>query len=268
MINYGIFFTKGSTVIRLPLNPEELPDIQASNNETYNILGLGDVTSIRRPAQRTISISGLFPARPESYVLTPNQFWTPEQYINFFRDAMMNGDTLVYTPVRYMEDGSPFATSDVGFTCTIEGFEVTEKGGETGDFWYKLSIKEYRNYSPQTVKIDFKKSVKTVTQSKTREVPKDVFVVGDKVQVNGTVTQNPSGTGTKKDVSGATGTVVRKDTSKPQQIAVRDDVTGAVAFAKETALKLVTNVSNTLLRSAGIKGGISGLIGTSYSDRA
>ena len=28
--NYGIFFTKGGTVIRLPVNPEELPALARS----------------------------------------------------------------------------------------------------------------------------------------------------------------------------------------------------------------------------------------------
>ena len=41
--NYGIFFTKGSTVIRLPVNPEELPESRENANSEYNVLGVGPI---------------------------------------------------------------------------------------------------------------------------------------------------------------------------------------------------------------------------------
>ena len=193
MNNYGIFFTLGSKVIRLPVNPEELPDSLAGLNETYDILGIGEVTAIRTPAQREIEISGLFPARVDTFVVTPNQFMKPEEYIKFFRDAMYNKDTLIYTPVRYMDDGTPFASEDIGFTCTVESFEVKESGAETGDFYYTLLIKEYRDYTPQQVKVapGSVTAKKTATKTKTRSVPKDEPVVGAKGTASGKAYSQP-----------------------------------------------------------------------------
>ena len=153
MIKYGIFFSLDKTVIRLPINPETLPDSLEGDNEQYNILGIGEVTVPRIPRQRAVDIESYFPGKVDPSVLTPNGFWVPEKYINFFRNAMKNKSILQYTPVRYYEDGTPFSTSDTGFKCTVENFEVEERGGETGDFYYTLSIKEYRDYSPQKVKV-------------------------------------------------------------------------------------------------------------------
>lgn len=193
MNDYGIFFTLGSKVIRLPVNPEELPDSLVGLNETYDILGIGEVTAIRTPAQREIEISGLFPARVGSYVVTPNQFMKPEEYIKFFRDAMYNKNTLIYTPVRYMEDGTPFASGDIGFVCTVESFDVKEVGNETGDFYYTLRVKEYRDYTPQQVKTvpGSVTTKKTATKTKTRSVPKDEPVVGTKGTASGKVYSQP-----------------------------------------------------------------------------
>lgn len=240
MNNYGIFFTLGSTVVRLPLNPAELPDTLSGTNETYNILGIGEVTALRKPAQRTISISGLFPGRAESFVHTPNQFWVPEKYIDFFRSAMNDRSVLIYTPVRYMEDGTPFATNDIGFKCTVEGFEVTEKGGETGDFYYSLSIKEYRDYLPQKVKVEFKNNVKTVTETQTRSVPADVITVGSSVKVNGPVASTSSGKsysgGSSKTTSTNTeATVKRVEPKQPYPYCV-ENARGTIGWTTKASL--------------------------------
>lgn len=191
-IKWGIFFTLGTKVIRLPINPETLPDVMDGNNEAYNVLGIGEITRQRRPLQRVIEISSYFPAKVTSSVLTPNQFMTPEDYIQFFRGAMENKSVLTYTPVRYLEDGTPYDISDTGFKVTVESFSVEERGGETGDFYYTLNIKEYRDYSPITVKVQTQpasaqntQETKTVTQEKTRSVPKTEIVVGSICEANG-----------------------------------------------------------------------------------
>ena len=250
MNNWGIFFTLGSDVIRLPINPEELPDTTESTNETYNVLGIGDVTAIRKPAQRTVTIASFFPARPESYVLTPNKFMRPEEYISFFRNAMQNGSILIYTPVRYMEDGTPFATNDTGFKCTVEGFEVTEKGGQTGDFYYSLSIKEYRDYAPITVKVQTKTEETasgttedtTVTQAKTREVPKTEIVVGSVCEANGKYYYTSYGEEPHGNASGRRCIVKRivdKKRKAPYNVKGADGK--SMGWIAESSLKVVEN---------------------------
>ena len=88
MINYGIFFTYGGRVIRLPINPEELPVVREGNNQTYNVLGIGDITVQRIPKQRVITIESYFPGRSDSNVLTWRGFEPPEFYIDFFRKTI------------------------------------------------------------------------------------------------------------------------------------------------------------------------------------
>lgn len=238
---YGLFFTLGSKVIRLPVNPEELPDSLPGNNETYNILGIGDVTALRTPQQRVVDINGLFPARVESYVLTPNRFMKPEEYIKFFRDAMYNRSILIYTPVRYLENGTPFATDDLGFPCTVENFEVKESGAETGDFYFSLSIKEYRDYAPQTVKAELKvtptATQTVVTTTPTRSVPEDELVVGTPVQVNGPVSQQlVDNSDVDTQVSGQTAYIARISSAKTKPYLLKGSTGGYLGWAPKPAL--------------------------------
>lgn len=270
MNNYGIFFTKDKTVIRLPMNPEVLPDTLVGNNETYNVLGIGDVTVPRIPQQRVVEIASYFPATITYDVLTPNQFWLPEKYIEFFRSAMQNGDILTYTPVRYMENGKPFATSDPGFKCTVESFNVEERGGETGDFYYTLTIKEYRSYAPQTVKVQVQKKKTTqqqeekkqeekkVTVAPARQIPNDEIVVNKEVVVNGPVTQQLTTEPEKpKAVTGKTGIVSRIDTAKEAAYLIKEPLSGGIIgwAVKQSLTPIINNALNTTQPQKGGGGG-------------
>lgn len=186
MINYGIFFSYGGRVIRLPINPEELPVVREGNNQTYNVLGIGDVTVQRLPKQKVVTIESFFPGRADSNTLTWRGFEPPEFYIDFFQKAMDEKRVLVYTPSKHLEDGQPFDTEDTGFQCTVEAFTTTEKGGETGDFYYSLTIKEWRDFSPLRVKTRTTTSGEVAASfTPTRETPASQLVVGTRVLANG-----------------------------------------------------------------------------------
>lgn len=199
MINYGLFFTYETTVIRLPINPEEIPVAITGNNAIYNVLGLGEVTVPRRPKQKIIEIESYFPGRVTPAVLTPNKFMTPDEYIDFFETAQREKRILTFTPVRYYEDGDPYFISDTGFKCTVENFEYSERGGETGDFYYALKIQEHRDYTPLSVVV-IKESKEPeapveVAQEVQRPVPKDEIVVGSHCYANGTYWSTSYGSG-------------------------------------------------------------------------
>ena len=132
--HFGLFFTRDDTVLRLPVNPEKLPVAREADNGAYNVLGVGPIMVPRTPKQREVTISSFFPGRVFSGVLTPNEFKTPEFYIVFFERAMNEKAILLYTPVRYYENGEPFMTGDEGFQALVTQFNTEERGGETGDF--------------------------------------------------------------------------------------------------------------------------------------
>ena len=59
--NFGLFFTRDGTVIRLPVNPEKLPVARDNDNGDYNVLGIGPIMVPRTPKQRVVTISSFFP---------------------------------------------------------------------------------------------------------------------------------------------------------------------------------------------------------------
>lgn len=151
--NFGLFFARDNVVIRLPVNPEKLPVERDNENDDYNVLGIGPIMVPRTPSLRVVTISSYFPGRVFPGVLTSGRFEPPEFYINFFESAMKDKVPIVYTVSRFYEDGTPFMTGDTGMTVLVTQFNTEERGGETGDFYYDLTLTEYRDYTPQTFQI-------------------------------------------------------------------------------------------------------------------
>lgn len=144
---YKLYFSSGAAVIALPINPEKLPETLSADNGTYNVLGLGPIMQPRTPNLRTVSISGLLPGRR-----LPGQtgiHLPPAVYMAFFTTAMKKKSPIVYTPVRFYENGVPFLGPSLGFRCLVTSFKAEERGAETGDFYFDLSLTEYKDYSPQ-----------------------------------------------------------------------------------------------------------------------
>ena len=145
---YRIYFSRDSTVLPLPINPEKLPETKDADNGEYNVLGLGPVMQPRTPKLRKVTISGLFPGRRLPW-MSAAVFLPPSVYIAFFKSAMDQKAPIVYTPVRYYENGTPFLGGGMGFECLVTSFKTEERGGETGDFYFDLTITEYKDFSPQ-----------------------------------------------------------------------------------------------------------------------
>lgn len=241
MNNFGLFFTRDSTVIRLPVNPDTLPVVKEGNNGDYNVLGLGQIMVPRIPNLRTVEIESHFPGRVSPMTLTGGGFREPEFYLDFFQSAMDEKAPILYTPVRYYENGEPFAAGITGFRVLVSSFRYEERGGQTGDFYYTLSLTEYRDYSPKLLKIQSKgKKLKKATPKKTREIPKGQLTVGATAIANGnwyytSYREEPHGTGSGRRVK-----ITRiVDGSRPCPIHVASESGGPLGWMDAGSLQVV-----------------------------
>lgn len=169
MPKYKLYFSRDSTVLALPINPEKLPETISADNGKYNVLGLGQIMQPRTPDLRTVSISGLLPGRR-----LPGQtgiHLPPAVYMDFFTSAMKKKTPIVYTPVRVYENGLPFLGPSLGFPCLVTSFKAEERGGETGDFYFDLSLSEYRDFSPQRAVVQGEGQTGTFTPATAEDSP-------------------------------------------------------------------------------------------------
>lgn len=247
--NYGLFFYREDTdlLVRLPVNPEKLPVARGNENDDYNVLGLGPIMAPRLPSLRVVSISSFFPGRVSSLVLVPNELQPPEFYIQFFEGAMREKVPILYTPVRYYEDGTPFMTGDPGFEVLVTQFDTEERGGETGDFYYDLELTEYKSYDPQTIQVQQAANAATstpatATTEPARSVPKGQLVVGSVCVANGPYYYTSYGDEPHGSGSGQRVTVSRiVDLSRAAPYLINAESGGMLGWTAASSLQAVTD---------------------------
>lgn len=242
--NYGLFFKRDSLLIRLPVNPEKLPVARDTKNDNYNVLGIGPIMVPRTPSLKVIKISSFFPGRVSSFVLTPNEFKTPEFYIQFFESAMKDKAPIIYTAVRYYENGQPFMTGDPGLSVLVTQFDTEERGGETGDFYYDLELTEYRDYSPQTMTIQSGSTNQPAqaTTKATRSIPAGQIVAGSTCIANGRYYYTSYGDSPYGNANGQRVVVSRiVDLSRTAPYLIQGESGGTLGWTDATALQVVSS---------------------------
>lgn len=241
---YGLYLSREGTTVRLPVNPESYAITRDSNNGNYDVLGAGPIMIPRTPKLQIASWSGLLPGRAGmGAVVTGGVFQLPEFYIRFIQAAMDEKIPVRFVANRYMEDGAPIF--DTNMEVLITRFKTEERGGETGDFYYEISLSEYRDYSPKTVTFQQTAAGGPVQASAetARSVPKGKLTVGQAVTVNGSCFYNSYGAephGTLSGFRGVISRIVANDPQRPYPYHITTSTGGAKGWVKASQIQAVS----------------------------
>lgn len=179
---YEILFILENSILRIPVNPETLSLASPADNKTYNILDLGEIVVPQTPALCEISWESFFPQNIDEIVNTEG-LKKPMDYVDAFNGFKTFRQVVTLTVNRAIND-----EPQKGFNLdvVVENFEIIEKGGEPGDIYYSISLKEYRHYMAKTITLERNNDgeVKAVTSNQ-REQPKNVITIGSNVAVTG-----------------------------------------------------------------------------------
>lgn len=124
---------------QLPVNPSQFNVQTGNQNETVNVLDLGDVSLFGGAALAEIELSSFFPATYAPYCAYQP---IPDPY-----DAVQTIDRWRTNkkPVRLIITETP-----VNMLCTIESFTYGERGGSR-DVNYTLRLREYRHITIERI---------------------------------------------------------------------------------------------------------------------
>jgi hypothetical protein len=130
--------------------PDQIEIKTGLANNTFDVVSLGEVGIIGNRKLTTISISSYFPKNYSSYC---QYYDIPEPYaavatIERWRDSKK--PIKVEIAAMNINKGHKKDSSSINFM--IEEFNYREKGGQPGDVYYDLSLKEYRYLSPRVTK--------------------------------------------------------------------------------------------------------------------
>lgn len=130
--------------IKVPVNPEEINITKPSKNETFEVLGKGEIVVPKPSALSEVSFSSFVTVdRTAPY---SNGGASPSSFVTKMQKAMDN-----HTKGRLIISRAGLLNTNM--SCIVEEFTTTDKGGEPDDIYYTIKLREYRNYGAQQVTI-------------------------------------------------------------------------------------------------------------------
>lgn len=150
----------------LPVLPEKIEINEDGDNETFNVINLGEVNTINKPKLSKISLESYFPLNRGPYV-SSEELFSPSFYINKIREWRDKKQKIRFI----FTGGSPLELNDL---FIIEGFKLSEKGGEVGDIYYSIELKRYRPYAAKKVVIVTKQNTKNKAAAVKAKPPRPV----------------------------------------------------------------------------------------------
>lgn len=154
---YGVMisFNNGAEKFKFPINPSEITISEATDGQTYDVVGLGEINVIKDRKLTEYSFSGLFPAQFYPFItlfegLTveedekdPIRLEAPVMYIKRIEKWM-----TTRKPVRFVFISD---TYDINTPASIESFEWKEVAGSGGDIEFSITLKKYIFYAARKI---------------------------------------------------------------------------------------------------------------------
>ena len=126
---YRFYLKQGETQFLFPVTPSQVQTKVGNCNQTVQILQMGQANLLKNAGLEEVRFKALFPGR---------QYYFLER-LKDFKKAQKPVQLIIF---RRLADGSQIFCSNV--EMGLEEYTILEQGGEQGDFWVEISLKEYR----------------------------------------------------------------------------------------------------------------------------
>lgn len=124
--------------ILLPVNPlEEVSFSVGTSSKTYDIISVGEVSELGNRKQITISLKSLFLKKMYPFAASYGVY--VDEILKMMNDKK---------PVRFLIVGDGV---NINLLCSIEDFKYDMPYGELNEYYYSLSLREYREHTAKKV---------------------------------------------------------------------------------------------------------------------
>ncbi|MFD2702792.1 LysM peptidoglycan-binding domain-containing protein [Paenibacillus shunpengii] len=145
---FWLKFNNNAEVFWLPVNPRSLSATSTHGFTDIDVTQLGEYTVIGNNRLREYSFSSLFPRDYNPSFCEHPRLKDPWETVKMIERWQRSGK-----PVRFIVTNTP-----INLAVTIRSFTYEERGGEPGDIYYTLTLKEY-------VFVSFRKTSDTTAKS-------------------------------------------------------------------------------------------------------
>lgn len=145
---YRFYLKQNEEQILLPVAPAELITQVKGESKKVELVDVGEGSILKEIGLRRLSFKILLPAVQYSFVQTEGAFQKPIFFLNQFRQYKMSKKPVSLIVFRKLADGTELFSGNM--EVSFEEYTVVEKGGEQGDFWVEIQLKEYRKITATT----------------------------------------------------------------------------------------------------------------------
>ncbi len=169
---YRFYLKQNGQQILLPVAPSEMITNVEGESEKIELVNIGEGSILKDIGLRRISFTVLLPAVQYSFVQTEGVFQQPIFFLNQFRQYKMSKKPVSLIVFRKLADGTELFSGNMD--VSFEKYTVLERGGEQGDFWVEINVKEYRKISAVTYKMEQKQGQTVLEEMGTKREGKDI----------------------------------------------------------------------------------------------
>lgn len=157
-MDIGIFIEFEGEVVQIPVNPENFEVTTSGNNETMEIIALGEIVIPKKKSLSTISWESFFPY--ESWfpgVRTKGGFKSYQFYVDFINKIWDSCKPclLSVTGIGYDE------------YVVVESFDYNHQAGDHEDRYYSIELKRYEPHGVSIIAKDVVVEEETTTTTTT-----------------------------------------------------------------------------------------------------
>lgn len=226
----GIFMEYGDLVIQFPVNPPEVRIKVDGNNETIEVVKLGEINIAKGVKLATTSFESFLPSSNKyPFIRTKSDFKGPEFYLDF-----INKVRLEKKPVRFI-----VSETNINMLTLIDSFEYGYMAADE-DVHFNITLTEYRELRVKEVKItDYKsdRPQKKPEPSRPQTVNKQV-TPGCDVIVNGRLHRDSYGSGPGKTLSNYNGKVNFVENSRSYPYHVTNTSGGWMGWVTKDSVRV------------------------------
>ena len=169
---YRFYLKQNEQQILLPVAPSELVTRVEGESQKVELVNIGEGSILKDIGLRRISFTVLLPAVQYSFVQTEGGFQPPIFFLNQFRQYKISKKPVSLIVFRKLADGTELFSGNMD--VSFEKYTVLERGGEQGDFWVEINVKEYRKISSVTYKMEQKQGQTVLEEMGTKREGKDI----------------------------------------------------------------------------------------------
>ncbi|WP_409968730.1 LysM peptidoglycan-binding domain-containing protein [Bengtsoniella intestinalis] len=141
-MSYGLkLTTQGGSVFNFPVLPEKIQVESQGNHTTVSVIGVGEVLQLGGATLQKITFNSHFPSREAPYVSSLSN--TPMDCVSFLESAQASA-----LPLTLQLSGGALELSQ---TVGVENFTYYEQGGDVGDVYFSLTLRQWRLHSAKTL---------------------------------------------------------------------------------------------------------------------